>query len=52
VLALAIAHNVEQTVKIEDSQTDTPAAPARPKSHQPTRRNISTGSLTPRAPPG
>ena len=51
VLALAIAHNVELTVKIEESQTDTPAAPARPKSHQPTRRNISTGSLTPRAPP-
>ncbi|MCQ3805382.1 MAG: transposase [Acidimicrobiia bacterium] len=48
VLALAIAHNVKQTVKIEESQTDTPAAPARPKSHQPTRRNISADSLTPK----
>ncbi len=52
VLALAIAHNVEQSIEIEESQTDTPAAPARPKSHQPTRRNILGDSLTPRAPPG
>ena len=52
VLALALAHNVKQTLKIERTQTETPAAPARPKSHQPTRRNITADSLTPRAPPG
>ena len=52
VLALAVAHNVKQTLKIERTRTDTPAAPARPKSHQPTRRNITADSLTPRAPPG
>ena len=50
-LALAIAHNVKETIGIERTQTEKPAPPARPKSHQPTRRNISTDSLTPRAPP-
>ena len=51
VLALAIAHNVKENIGIERTQTDKPAPPARPKSHQPTRRNISADSLTPRAPP-
>ena len=50
-LALAIAHNLKQTFRIERTQTQKPAPPARPKSHQPTRRNISADSLTPRAPP-
>ncbi len=51
VLALAIAHNLKETIGIERTQTQKSAPPARPKSHQPTRRNISTDSLTPRAPP-
>ena len=51
VLALAIAHNVKETIGIERTQTDKAAPPARPKSHQPTRRNILADSLTPRAPP-
>ena len=51
VLALAIAHNVKETIGIERTQTQKPAPPARPKSHQPTRRNILADSLTPRAPP-
>ena len=50
-MALAIAHNLKQTIGIERTRTDKPAAPARPKSHQPTRRNIGADSLTPRAPP-
>ena len=50
-LALAIAHNVKETIGIERTQTEKPAPPARPKSHQPTRRNILADSLTPRAPP-
>ncbi|MCQ3805007.1 MAG: transposase [Acidimicrobiia bacterium] len=52
VLALAIAHNVKETIGIERTRTDKPVPPARPKNHQPTRRNISADSLTPRAPPG
>ena len=51
VLALAIAHNLKQTLGIEETQTEKPAPPARPKSHQPTRRNILADSLTARAPP-
>ena len=51
-MALAIAHNLKQTLTIERTQTEKPAPPARPKSHQPTRRNILADSLTPRAPPG
>ena len=51
VLALAIAHNLKETIGIERTQTEKPAPPARPKSHQPTRRNILADSLTPRAPP-
>ena len=51
VLALAIAHNLKQTIGIERTQTEKPAPPARPKSHQPTRRNILADSLTARAPP-
>ena len=50
-LALAIAHNLKQTLTVESTQTQKPAPPARPKSHQPTRRNILADSLTPRAPP-
>ena len=51
VLALAIAHNLKENIGIERTQTHKPAPPARPKSHQPTRRNILADSLTPRAPP-
>ena len=51
VLALAIAHNLKETIGIERTQTQKSAPPARPKSHQPTRRNILADSLTPRAPP-
>ena len=51
VLALAIAHNVEETIEIEETQTDTPVPPARPKHFEPTRRNVLADSLTPRAPP-
>ena len=47
-LALAIAHNLKQTLTVESAQTEKPAPPARPKSHQPTRRNILADSLTPR----
>ena len=50
-LALAIAHNLKQTLRVERTQTQKPAAPARPKSHQPTRRNILADSLSARAPP-
>ena len=51
VLTLAIAHNLEQTLTVERTQTQKPTAPARPKSHQPTRRNILADSLSARAPP-
>ena len=51
-LALAIAHNLKQTIKLERTQTEKPARrPVRPHSHQPTRRNILADSLSPRAPP-
>ena len=50
-LALSIAHNLKETIGIERTQTEKPDPPARPKSHQPTRRNILADSLTPRAPP-
>ena len=50
-LALAIAHNVKETIEIEETQTDKPVPPARPKNFEPTRRNILADSLTPRAPP-
>ena len=50
-LALAIAHNLKQTLTVERTQTQKPAAPARPKNFEPTRRNILADSLTPRAPP-
>ena len=46
VLALAIAHNLKQTLKVEKTR------PAKPKSHQPTRRNITADALIPKAPPG
>ena len=52
VLALAIAHNVKETIEIEETQTDKPVPPASPKHFDPTRRNILADSLTPRAPPG
>ena len=51
VLALAIAHNLKQTLTVERTQTQKPAAPARPKSRQLTRRNILADSLSARAPP-
>ena len=50
-LALAIAHNLKETIGIERTQTEKPAAPARPKSHQPTRRKTLADSLSARAPP-
>ena len=50
-LALTIAHNLKQTLTVERTQTQKPAAPARPKNFEPTRRNILADSLTPRAPP-
>ncbi len=50
-LALAIAHNLKQTLTVERTQTQKPAPPARPKNFEPTRRNILADSLTPRAPP-
>ena len=51
-LALAIAHNLKQTRKVETSQTRKPArGPARPKTIQPTRRTILADSLSPRVPP-
>ena len=52
VLALAIAHNLKQTLKVEKSQPEKPHRPARPRNFEPTRRNIIADSLTPRAPPG
>ena len=51
VLALAIAHNVKQTIEIERTRTDKPASSARPKSFEPPRRSILADSLAPRAPP-
>ena len=51
VLALAIAHNLKQTLTVESTETQKPVAPARPKSHRPTRRKILADSLAPRAPP-
>ena len=51
VLALAIAHNLKQTFRVERTQTQKPAAPARPKNFEPTRRNILADSLSARAPP-
>ena len=52
-LALAIAHNLKQTLRVERTQTKKPRRrPARPKNIQPTRRNIRSDTLTPRAPPG
>ena len=52
-LALAIAHNLKQTLRVERTQTEKPRRrPARPKNIQPTRRNIRSDTLTPRAPPG
>ena len=51
-MALAIAHNVKETFRVERTQTQKPAPPARPKNFEPTRRNILADSLTPRAPPG
>ena len=46
VLALAIAHNLKQTFRVERTQTQKPTTPARPKSHHPTRRNILADSLS------
>ena len=46
------AHNLKQTFRVERTQTQKPTAPARPKSHHPTRRNILADSLSARAPPG
>ena len=51
-LALAIAHNLKQTITVERTQTDKPTAPARPKNFQPTRRNVSANTAVPRAPSG
>ena len=52
-LALAIAHNLKQTLRGERTKTEKPRRrPARPKNIQPTRRNILSDTLTPRAPPG
>ena len=52
VLALAIAHNLKQTFRVERTQTQKPRRQAtRPKNFEPTRRNILADSLTPRAPP-
>ena len=45
-LALAIAHNLKQTLRVERTQTQKPTAPARPKNFEPTRRNILADSLT------
>ena len=50
-LALAIAHNLKQTLRVERTQTQKPGRPARPKSIQPTRRKLPTDTLSPRAPP-
>ena len=50
-LALAIAHNLKQTFRVERTQTQKPTAPARPKNFEPTRRKILTDSLSARAPP-
>ena len=52
VLALAIAHNLKQTFRVERTHTQKPRRQAtRPKNFEPTRRNILADSLTPRAPP-
>ena len=47
VLALAIAHNLEQTIRVERTQTQKPRHPARPKSFEPTGRNILADTLSP-----
>ena len=51
-LALAITHNLKQTLRGEKTKTESPTAPARPKNFEPARRNVTADSLTPRAPPG
>lgn len=51
-LALAIAHNLKQTLRVERSETDKPTSPARPRNFEPMRRNVTGDTLTPRAPPG
>ena len=50
-LALTIAYNLKQTIRVERTQTQKPRRPARPKSFEPTGRNNLADSLTARAPP-